>query len=524
MIYIKLLLNKMKRILKFEQFDKTNEELLPQIFTKLKNWIMGKMSALKGWAKTFYAGLADGSIRIGKGGKPVAMLYDAANGSVLSQLRQTAGVVSESNINEEARVPLEYRSEDASVRDVPAEELIELIEDLYYERTHGGPAKPLFIFGAPGIGKTEIVAQAADVLGISLLNLDAQNMAMEDFMGVPTTITVEEPEFEEGVEGRRIRSVGKGKTRFNPPAVLPTDNGSNGKGGILFLDELNKADDYLLRKLNQFVQKGRLNDYVLPSNWIIVAAGNRPQDRVDITAMDTSFVQRFRIVNYVPEIGVDPKGNIVSGWAKYAEKTGQVLPELIYYLAADTEQFHYLDTEKEIGIYPTPRSWTDGARSLFSEMERRGYKSWREIPSRKLQSIFHDAVGTAAAAKFVEYLDILRELTDEDMNIVLTDSDRAKKVAKFEKNKRYIYAISHSLLKKAEKDTDVAERDEKVYHVINYIARYGQFEILTWLISMIRSKFPEWKTFDTTNAKTPGYQWRDKGMKIVSDSRKKSGI
>ena len=517
----------MKRILKFEQFghgEKTNEEVLPQFFAKIKNWIMGKMSALKGWAKTFYAGLADGKIRMGKTGKPVAMLYDAANGSVLSQLRETAGVVAESYKIEEARVPLEYRGEDASIRDVPAEELIELIEDLYYERTQGGPAKPLFIFGAPGIGKTEIVAQAADVLGISLLNLDAQNMAMEDFMGVPKVIDVEEPEFEEGVEGRRIKSIGKGKTRFNPPAVLPTDNGSNGKGGILFLDELNKADDYLLRKLNQFVQKGRLNDYVLPSNWIIVAAGNRPQDRVDIAAMDTSFVQRFRIVNYVPEIGVDPKGNIVGGWAKYAEKTGQILPELIYYLAADTEQFHYLDTEKEIGIYPTPRSWTDGARSLFSEMQKRGYKSWREIPNRKLQSIFHDAVGTVAAAKFVEYLDILRELSDEDMNVVLADSARAKMVAKFEKNKRYLYAISHSLLKKVDKETDIAVRDEMVYNVINYIARYGQFEILTWLISMIRSKFPEWKTFDTTNAKTPGYQWRDKGMKIVSDSRKKSGI
>lgn len=520
-------MNKMKRLLKFEQFEKgktVNEEVMPQIFSKLKNWVMGKIGALKGWAKTFYQGLADGTIRVGKNGKPVVMLYDPVNGSVLSQLRQTNTALTEGIVVEEARVPLTYAGDDGSVRDVPSEELIELIEDLYYEKTHSGPAKPLFIFGAPGIGKTEIVAQAADVLGISLLNLDAQNMAMEDFMGVPKVIDIEDPEFEEDEEGKRMVSVGKGRTRFNPPSSLPTDNGSNGKGGILFLDELNKADDYLLRKLNQFVQKGRLNDYVLPSNWIIVAAGNRPQDRVDIAAMDTSFVQRFRIVNYVPEVGVDPKGNIVGGWAKYAEKTGKVFPELIYYLAADDEQFHYLDTEREIGIYPTPRSWTDGALSLFSEMEKKGYKTWREVPSRKIQTIFHDAVGTAAAAKFAQYLDILRELTDQDMQVVLTDSDKAKIVTKFEKNKRYIYAIAHNLLKKVESSTDIEDRDEKVYNIINYVARYEQFEILTWLISMIRSKFPEWKTFDTTNAKTPGYQWRDKGMKIVSDSRKKARI
>jgi Cdc6-like AAA superfamily ATPase len=54
----------------------------------------------------------------------------------------------------------------------------------------GGFNKPIFIFGAPGIGKTEIVSQVCEELNIELLTVDLQFMDPADFLGVPSVVEV----------------------------------------------------------------------------------------------------------------------------------------------------------------------------------------------------------------------------------------------------------------------------------------------------------------------------------------------
>lgn len=523
----------MKNIKSFNQYhkeEKLNEEILSKLFSKLKSWVSSKLNNLKGWAKQFYQNLLDGRIRIGNDGRPVMMLFDQANGSVLEQYKSSI-MVNESV--DEAQVPLTYSEPDKSVPDVGPEELFDLIDTLYDERLHGGPARPIFIYGAPGIGKTEIVAQAADRLGISMEVLLVQNMAPEDLVGVPSSHEVEAPEFGIDDEGKRVlKSVGKGVTRFNTPFAsgLPIDNCTNGKGGIVFMDEFNKADENVIKKLNQFVQKGMLPGYKLPSKWILVAAGNRPADKVMVSAMDASMVQRFDIVNFVPEVGIDKaSGEVTGGWAKYVMSTGKVLPELIYFIASEEQLFHYLDaslSEEEQGIFPTPRAWTDAALSLHRYMEKREVSSWREVKPEELQKMFHRKVGPIAAAKFVDFLNILRELSDTDMKAILQDGTRGKLVEKFRKNKRYLYVISHNLLKLVPEDMDDLEkRDTQVYNIIVYLERYEQFEILTWLLARIRDRYPEWKTAGSTDNKSvPGYEARKKGFQILAEARKKKGV
>ena len=76
--------------------------------------------------------------------------------------------------------------------------------------------QPVFIWGAPGVGKSQVVAQIADELGLKLTDLRAVLLDPVDLRGLP--------------------SLGDGVAHWCPPSFLPSDG-----EGILFLDELNAA-------------------------------------------------------------------------------------------------------------------------------------------------------------------------------------------------------------------------------------------------------------------------------------------
>jgi hypothetical protein len=470
---------------------------------KLFKWCSEMSKKVTGWSKSFYDEVMQGKIKVSfnkQTGMPNMMLFSQKNGPIWPQIQ---GLI-KSGIMSEAYVPLEYTGEDASVRNVSAEELVDEIEQLYYEKTSAGrPAKPIFVFGAPGIGKTEIVAQAADKLGIDFLPLDIPNMAMEDLVGVP--------EARDGV------------TYFNPTALLPRDLGS-GKGGIIFLDELNKSDEVVLRRLNQFIQMGRLPGYQLPAKWIFVAAGNRREDKVDISEMDASFVQRFKVVNYVPEVGIDDQGRPTRGWAKHVSSLPDVMPELVYFLAESPEYFFRLDADKPIGIFASPRSWTLGAQQLHSIIKRKGLESWRDLPKSVIENVFHDAVGPESSGKFMEFLDVLKDLTDAEMKQILEDAEKVPAKEKFKKNKRFLYAITESLIRKVPKASSVEEQDKMLYNVVKYINKYGNFEILNWVMAKLKGMYPDrWNTGSAADS-SPGAEWVEKAIKIYLDGKKKAKL
>jgi hypothetical protein len=514
-----------KKIYNFDDF--VNESYVSEgLFSWFKKNVMDRLT---GWTKSFYQALENGLIKTipsgPKKGKPVAMLFVPENGPIDKQIAEFYGTkANESQEIEEAVVPLEYTEEDQSVRNINAEDLMEEIMELYEAKVSGGRAKPIFIYGAPGIGKTQIVGQAATSLGVPLLNLDLQFMGPEDFIGVPVQVDIKKPEFSEvedettGEKTMVVKDYGAGFTRSNPPSILPRDNGANGKGGIIFMDEANRANPIVLRSLMQFVQMGRIGDYQLPTKWIIVAAGNRPAE-AEVAEFDFAFADRFTIVNYVPELGIDPSGAITGGWAKWASSSGKILPELIYFLADNRELFHRLDTEKKVLNYPTPRSWADGALVLNDYMRNKGLSSWRDVPAQKIKNIFFDQVGPQAAGKFADFLDILRKASDSDIEEMLTDPDGARIIPEFKKEKRFLFGLIQTLINKVP-DGDA----QKLLSIVKYISRYGQYEVLTWLLKRIYDKFPEFGKFEASYKDEPGWEYRKEAVEIVRQGKKEQGL
>ena len=144
--------------------------------------------------------------------------------------------------------------------------------------------RPIFIWGAPGIGKSELVQQIVDSgeLGNAyMIDLRLALMEPTDLRGYP------------------FRNPENNLMEWAPPADLPTQELADAHDTIvLFLDELNSAPPSVQAAAYQLVLNKRIGQYNLPTNVKIVAAGNRETDRGVTYRMPSPLANRFRPVSY----------------------------------------------------------------------------------------------------------------------------------------------------------------------------------------------------------------------------------
>lgn len=517
---------KPRRVLDFNSF--INEGILKDTISKASDWASNLLKKIK-----------DGIIKLipsgSKKGVPMVGYFDPKNGSVLAQINQfykdtpfskenpldvyesesyEEDIFSEEEL-EEARVPLEYTEDDQTVRNISSTELESMIRKLYRSKIRGGRAKPIFIYGAPGIGKTQIVGQAADELGVPMLNLDLQFMAPEDFLGIPSTVEIEPSDSEKYKETGDKKYLGQGITVSNPPAVLPRTNGPDGKGGIIFLDEMNRSNKMVLNSIMQFVQMGRLGEYTLPDKWVIVAAGNRPAE-ADVAEFDFALADRFTVVNFVPKVGE---------WAEWARKSGKVDDEIINFVERNEEIFHYLDPDKGTLKFPTPRSWVDAAAVLKDEMIEAGVDRWQDLPIGDIYNIFADQIGPSAASQLKAYLEVISKVSERDLEEMLKNPNEAKLLPKTSDFTSVIYGVSEMAIKKAQEISGNSEPDPQIlYNIVKYFDKYGNVEILSWIYKRILEKYPFFEISDEVIAtkNEPGSRAKiDAAMLIKKGARDK---
>jgi len=133
---------------------------------------------------------------------------------------------------------------------------------------------PLCIWGRHGIGKTEIVRDYAWRRGFAFAYIaPAQFEEMGDLLGMPA---IEE-------------TAGRSVTVFRPPGWVPTEAGP----GILLIDDVNRADDRILRGLMQLLQDYRLISWDLPPKWQIILTANPDDGPYSVTPMDEALLTRM---------------------------------------------------------------------------------------------------------------------------------------------------------------------------------------------------------------------------------------
>jgi MoxR-like ATPase len=171
------------------------------------------------------------------------------------------------------------------------------------EADHRRRGTPICIWGTHGLGKTTIVTEFAREHGWKLAYCaPAQFEEMGDLHGLPTRVAPDPT------------VAGDEYTTFLPPDWVPREPGP----GILLLDDLNRADDRILRGLMQLLQNFELFSWSLPADWQIVATANPEGGDYSVTPMDDAMLTRMLHLSLVFDVkawaawalarGVDPRG------------------------------------------------------------------------------------------------------------------------------------------------------------------------------------------------------------------------
>ena len=222
--------------------------------------------------------------------------------------------------------------------------------------------RPLYLIGPPGVGKTEIVRQAAARLGIGLVSYTLTHHTRQSALGLPRIV-------ERELGGRTVSC-----TEYTMSEIIAgvyrqmAETGI--ERGILFLDEINCVSETLTPALLELLQHKRFGEFAVPEGWMIVCAGNPEAYNRAAHAFDPATLDRLRVIEVEPELSV---------WLDYAAARG-LHPAVRGYLRLQPEDFCAVRGERVV----TPRSWADLSR-MMAALEAIGERPEKALFAQYLQ-------------------------------------------------------------------------------------------------------------------------------------------
>jgi hypothetical protein len=230
----------------------------------------------------------------------------------------------------------------------------------------------VMLWGAPGIGKSDVVHQLGAKKKRKVIEFHAALRETVDLRGIPV------PDLETG------------KTRWLVPEELPNAE-RDGDEGYLFVDEINQASPQMQGVLGGLVLYGAIGDYRLPKGWRVVGAGNRVSDRAAAQRMPTHMRNRFAHLFVLPD---------VNAWASWAA-ANDVAPEMVAFIRLRRELIHRMPRGDE-NAFPTPRSLTKAAK----------YVKVADVAVR--QRLFAAHIGADVAGELNGFIELYQSLGDLD--------------------------------------------------------------------------------------------------------------
>lgn len=213
--------------------------------------------------------------------------------------------------------------------------------------------RPVFLLGAPGIGKTAIMEQIAQELGIGIVSYSMTHHTRQSALGLPR---IEHHDFDgyeyEASEYTMSEIIG---------AIYDYMEKTDLRCGILFLDEINCVSETLYPSMLQFLQFKTFGKHKVPDGWVVVCAGNPPEYNKQVHEFDIVTLDRLREIDVAPDYGA---------FKNYASQVG-LNPAVTTFLDTKKDCFYKVETKAGGGkSFVTTRGWEDLAHiiSLYEEM------------------------------------------------------------------------------------------------------------------------------------------------------------
>lgn len=225
--------------------------------------------------------------------------------------------------------------------------------------------RPLFIWGPPGIGKSDAIHQLGDELNAHVIDVRLSLWEPTDIKGIPYFNSVDNT------------------MSWAPPVELPNEElASKHEHVILFLDEMNSAPPSVQAAAYQLILNRKVGTYKLPDNVFIVAAGNREADKGVTYRMPAPLANRFVHL----ELRVD-----FEDWLNWAIDN-KIHKDVVGYLSFAKQDLYDFDPKTASRSFATPRSWAFVSELLDDDLSE-----------ATLADLVSGAVGEGTGVKFMAH-------------------------------------------------------------------------------------------------------------------------
>ena len=307
--------------------------------------------------------------------------------------------------------------------------------DREFTSTREGHHTPVMLWGPPGVGKSQMVAQIAERHSVPVVDIRLSQMEPSDLRGIPFRI-------DQQVE-------------WAVPAILP-DAERHAADGILFLDEITSAPPSVSAAAYQLILDRRLGEYRVPPGWAIFAAGNRQGDRGVTYAMPSPLANRFS--HFEVDTNLDD-------WVTWAYANG-IDERVIAFLRFRPELLFDFDPAHNPMAFPSPRSWEFAHRALQKFIDKPAV----------LQGTLQACVGPAAGVELNAFISSLDQMPDLD---AIVSGDEVPVPTEIDLQ----YAVAAALVGRAIRARDEPDAQAVVGRILSYARRFPQREMGVMLVS-----------------------------------------
>lgn len=257
--------------------------------------------------------------------------------------------------------------------------------------------RPVFLLGAPGVGKTAIMEQIAADLGIALVSYSMTHHTRQSALGLPFISHKKYGEEEFDISEYTMSEI--------IASIYETMEKSGMKEGILFLDEINCVSETLSPSMLQFLQYKTFGSHAVPEGWVVVTAGNPPEYNKSVREFDIVTMDRLKILDVKPDY---------DAFNEYAKNKG-IHNAIVNFLDLKKDYFYRIETTAYGKSYVTARGWED-LSVIIKLYEEEGLKVTEELIGQYLRN---DKI----VREFAAYYDLYNKYKrDYDIEAILAGS------------------------------------------------------------------------------------------------------